>query len=207
MMKQFEMDWQFVLRHSMRPALCAAAAILALSVAVWLHSAEHARYVQLTTNHAVMHEDYDVLVNQKRVVRRYHRSYQRFHELGFIGRESRLDWVESMRIVSASLALPTLNYSIEPQLAVAAPMLASNGGEDIQIRVSRLQLEMGLIHELDLLRFFDELQRQAPGLIKVDQCDLERIADGGVADEANLTANCAVQIYSVITTDVSRDLT
>jgi hypothetical protein len=155
-----------------------------------------------------MHEDYDALVDQKRLVNRYYRSYQRFHELGFIGKENRLDWVESMRQASESLGLSTMSYSLEPQRAVAAPIRSSLGGEDIQIHVSRLRLEMGLIHELDLLRFFDKLQSLAPGLIKVDECDLTLTGDGdGRAGEENLSAICTIQIYSAITSDVGSGVT
>jgi hypothetical protein len=63
---------------------------------------------------------------------------------------------------------------------------------------------MGLIHELDLLRFFDDLQEQAPGLIKVDECEL--VYNGTLSktpSDPNLMTNCAVQIYSVITSDVT----
>ena len=78
-------------------------------------------------------------------------------------------------------------------------------GEDIRIHLSRLQLEMGLVHEIDLLRFFDELQRNAPGLIKVDQCALtwqgEEAGNAKVA--ANILANCSILIFSVVTSDIT----
>lgn len=203
-MKLSDLDWAYIRCHTARPLGSAAVAIAALIVALWMHSEHESLFAELSANRVAVHEDYESLVTQRRLVDRYHRRYQQYYQLGFIGRESRLDVVETMRTTTASLDLPRLSYSIEPQLGVVAPVTSFLGGENIQIRVSKLQLEMGLIHEIDLLRFFDELQSQAPGLIKVDRCELANIGDtSSAAGDPNLSANCDVSIFSVITSDVN----
>lgn len=197
-------DWKYIRRFTLLPTVCAAVALASLILAIWLQHKQTQRNLELTANYAAVHEDYDALINQRRVIDRYHRRYQSFRDLGFIGRESRLDWVETLRTTTARVGIPRVNYNIQPQLRVVAPVTSLMSGEEIQIRVSRLQLEMGLIHELDLLRFFDDLQEQAPGLIKVDECEL--VYHGEISravSEPNLTTNCTVQIYSVITSDVT----
>lgn len=206
-MMQFEIDWPYVRRHTLRPALSALVALVFLAVAMWLHDKQERQFDELSANHNAVHEDYDALVYQRRLVDRYHRRYQRFHDLGFVGRESRLDWVETLRTTSSALNVPRVSYSIEPQLEVIPPVSSVLGGEEIQLRASRVQLEMGLLHELDLLRFFDALQASAPGLLKVDKCDLAWQTESGVraSTDVNLSATCAIQLYSVITSDVSRD--
>ncbi len=202
-MSRLDLEWPYIFRHTMRPALCAGLAIVTLSVAIWLHGKSEQMFTQLTANHEAVHEDYDELVEQRRIVDRYHRRYQRFYELGFIGRESRLDWVETMRIALAGLDLPRISYSIEPQLGVIAPLNSMSGGGNIRIRVSKAQIEMGLMHEIDLLRFFDQLQVQAPGLIRVEQCELSNVAEASRdATDQNLNAKCSLQIFSVATSDV-----
>lgn len=206
-MMQFEIDWPYVRRHTMRPALSAVVALVVLLSAVWLHDKQERRFDELSANHNAVHEDYDALVHQRKIVDRYHRRYQRFNDLGFVGRESRLDWVETLRKTSNALSVPRVSYSIEPQLEVIPPVQSVLGGEDIQLRASKVQLEMGLLHELDLLRFFDTLQASAPGLLKVDKCELAWQAETGAraSTDVNLSATCAIQLYSVITSDVSRD--
>jgi len=202
-MNQSDLDWHYIRQYTLRPVICVLVAALTLGLAIWMHGDHEQLVLELNANHAAVNEDYAALLNQRRIVDRYHRRYQQFNELGFIGRESRLDWVETLRITSESLELPRLSYSIEPQLGVIAPVSSILGGENIQIRVSRMQLEMGLVHEIDLLRFFDTLQQQAPGLIKVDQCELAFLGDANVsAGEHNLSATCTVQVFSVITSDV-----
>lgn len=206
-MMQFEIDWPYVRRHTMRPALSALVALVVLGAAIGLHHQQERRFDELSANHSAVYEDYDALVHQRRLVDRYHRRYKRFHDLGFVGRESRLDWVETLRQTSNALNVPRVTYSIEPQLEVIPPVNSVLGGEGIQLRASKVQLEMGLLHELDLLRFFDTLQASAPGLLKVDRCELAWQSETGAraSTDVNLTATCAIQLYSVITSDVSRD--
>ncbi len=203
-MSPFDIDFAYVRRHTLQPVLSALVAVAALAAALWVHDARVEEYAQFAANHDAVHEDYDALVFQRRLVDRYHRRYQRYHDLGFIGRESRLDWIETLRTTAESLQLPNVSYAIEPQLAVMPPVESVMGTDEIEIHVSRARLDMGLLHELDLLRFFDELQDAAPGLIKVDDCALAWLADTRPASavEANLSAVCTVQIFSVITSDV-----
>jgi len=203
-MSLFKPDWAFIRRHTLLPSLSAIGAVTTLVLALWAHDFHHVRFLELHANQNAVHSDYDALLSQRRLIDRYHRRYQKFHELGFIGRESRLDWVETLRTTAAEGQLPRLSYSIEPQLGVTAPVASGQGGDDIQIRVSRLQLDMGLIHELDLLRFFDALQSKAPGLIKVNQCDIVFEGENSNASaDANLSAVCTAEIFSVITSDVA----
>ncbi|MDJ0709954.1 MAG: hypothetical protein QNJ14_06180 [Woeseiaceae bacterium] len=206
-MTRFDFDWPYVRRHTLRPVLSAIVAVVALAGSLFAHDYQRERYDEITANRDAVHEDYDALVHQRRLVDRYHRRYQRFDELGFIGRESRLDWVETLRTTAKDLSLQRLSYSIEPQIEVIPPVKSVFGGEDLQIRASKLQLELGLLHELDLLRFFDALQVSAPGLIKVDRCELTWDLEPGsrTNTDTNLTATCALQLYSVITSDVGRE--
>ena len=198
-----DLDWAYVRRHTLVPSLCALVSMVAMCVAFWLHGNQQQLFTALRASHDAVDQDYNALVKQRRLVDRYHRHYRRFHELGFIGRESRLDWVETLRTTSTELSMPRLSYSIDPQRRAIAPVSSLLGGENFQIRVSQLQLEMSLVHEIDLLRFFDELQRKAPGLLKVDECALDYIGDPQSSVDENLTARCAVQIFSLITSDVT----
>jgi len=201
-----DIDFVYVRRYTLRPLLSALVAVIALIAATWVHGIRVEEFSQFAANHDAVHDDYDSLVFQRRLVERYHRRYQRYHELGFIGRESRLDWIETLRTTAETLELPHVSYAIEPQLAAVAPVDSVVDVGNIQVHVSRAQLEMGLIHELDLLRFFDELQAAAPGLIRVDDCALTWLADTQPASpaEPNLSAMCSVKIFSVITPDINR---
>ena len=201
-----DFDWAYLRRYTLWPGVTAGSAVLALAVAYLVHVDRLAEYQDLSSSQYAMHESYDALVTQRRIVDQYHRRYKQFDDNGFIGRESRLDWVESLRLSASSLELPSLSYSIEPQLAVTVPAVMSAGGAELRLRVSRTQLELNLLHEMDLLRFFDALQRQAPGLLTVDSCSVEHVGDiRNAHGEPNLAATCVVEIYSVATADTNSE--
>lgn len=204
-MNRFEFDWNFVRRYTLMPFVTAVAAALLLGTGMWVHGEQEVLHEQLSVNQDALHEDYDELVYRRRLVDRYHRRYEQFYELGFVGEESRLDWIETLREASLDLTLPRVSYAIEPQLQVVAPVESILASDDLQIHLSRLKLEVGLVHEIDLMRFFDELQRNAPGLIKVDQCTLAWQAEdvGALKVGANILADCSIMIFSVVTSDVS----
>ncbi len=207
-MSRFEFDWRYVLRNSLAPLVTLFVSAAILVAGVWMHDSQKNLFARFAVNQDVMHEDYDELVFRRRLVDQYHRRYQQFHDVGFVGLESRLDWIEALRTTSTDLVLPSVSYAIEPQLQVVAPVESILTEDDIQIRLSRLELEIGLVHELDLLHFFDELQSHAPGLIQVDRCNLA--SQSGENDEltaqANIRASCSIRIFSVITSDVSSEV-
>lgn len=208
-MIRFEYDWPYVWQYTLIPLATAVAAIVALIIAIILQAQQAELHQQFSANQTVVQEDYDALVYRRRIVERYHRRYQQFSELGFVGIESRLDWIETLRSSARGLTLPRVSYIIEPQLNVVAPVESILAGNDISIHVSKLELEMSLVHELDLLRFIDELQQNAPGLMKVNGCELDwqSEAESKLAAVPNILATCSIDIYSVITSDVSAEAT
>ena len=208
-MNRFELDWSYIRRSTLLPIFTAVVAVAMLVVGIWAQDRQQRMYLQFSVNQDAVHEDYDDLVHRRRLIDRYHRRYQQFQALGFVGEESRLEWIETLRATSTDLFLPRVSYAIQPQLQVVAPVQSIPTGDDAHVYLSRLELEIGLVHELDLLHFFDELQHNAPGLIKVDRCDLlwQADADTRLAAAANILASCSIQIFSVITSDVGDEAT
>jgi hypothetical protein len=199
-----DIDWRYLAKDTFVPGITAVVSVLFLLASHWYHDAQALQFRDIRSSYGAVQSDYDQLIVRKRIIDRYHRRYEQFHELGFVGRENRLDWIESLRVAAGQLQLQHASYAIEPQLDVVAPVQGSVGGKSIEIHVSQLELELGLLHELDLLRFFDRLQSEAPGLIKVDNCRLTRqnATTSFAVAEANIVASCSVAIFSAITSDV-----
>jgi hypothetical protein len=66
------------------------------------------------------------------------------------------------------------------------------------VLVSQMDLQLGLVHEIDLLRLLARL-REAPGLLQVRSCNLEMLAaeTAPQPDKANLTGSCQLNLYSI----------
>ncbi len=203
-MKPAEVDWRYLRQDTIVPLVTLAVAVVLSAASYWFVGAEKERYARISVDQDVINADYDALILRKRLVDRYHRRYERFQEQGFIGTESRLDWIETLRVAAAELKLPSLTYAVEPQLGVLAPVPSTSAETDIQIFSSRLELELGLVHELDLVNLFDRLQSAAPGLVKVDRCSMQRRSEPDALQTAdpNILAMCSLHMFSIITSDV-----
>ena len=197
-------DWFYVVRHLFRPGITLVVTAVLMGASAWFHSSQASLYEIYSSNHEAIHEDYDALIYRRRLIERYYNRYRELQSLGFVGRESRLDWIETIRLAAKGLDLPNVSYSLEPQLEVIRPVETTSPDAEIQIYLSKLELELGLVHELDLLRFFQRLEDEAPGLMKVDQCDITRQqgSEQKLVAETNLVASCSLMMFSVVTSDI-----
>ncbi|MFW5395421.1 MAG: hypothetical protein XXXNARYT_001149, partial [Candidatus Accumulibacter regalis] len=107
-------------------------------------------------------------VKQKSIV------FNTLRERGIIGNEQRLDWVELLKDIRDKHRLIDLRYEIAPQR-----MLDGQVGNDFVVFASSMRLELKLLHEEDLTRLLDDLQRQAKALIRVKSCRIERLPATG----------------------------
>ena len=149
-MRQIDVDWQYLRRDLAVPLVTAAVAIVLLALSAWFVHVQEDGYSRISVDQDTVNADYDALVVRKRLVDRYHRRYERFRNQGFIGVENRLEWIETLRLAAEDLDLPNLAYSLEPQLAAISPVPSTSASAEAQLFVSRLELEIGLLHEVDL---------------------------------------------------------
>lgn len=114
--------------------------------------------------------EYDALVAQK-----------------VIGAEQRLDWIEGLEKIRNQNLLPDFNYNIAPQSAYS-PNPPLNAG-NFTLGISPMSIQLDLLHEGQLLTFFEALNRQMPGWFLLDKCDLTRV--DGTQNGVMLKADCA----------------
>lgn len=92
-----------------------------------------------------------------------------------IGNDQRLDWIEGLdRIHKQNQALGSMDfkYSIVPQKAyIPAPALDSG---NFELNLTDMTLNFDLLHEEQLMTFFDTLRTGVNGWFILDHCALER---------------------------------
>lgn len=123
--------------------------------------------------------------------------YPAFVELGrrgVIGDEHRLNWVEVLRAATTELGLPTLEFRIEPQALYSPGYPLATGTFDL--RVSRMHLSLGLVHEGDMRRLFAWLDQRAEGLYSVRECSARRVEDAANPD-VGITTECTLEWYTL----------
>lgn len=203
-MNRDSVDWRYLAEDMLWPGVSALVMLAVLGASIWFHAAQKEAYAEFSVNQDAMHSNYDELVTRRRILERYHQRYDEYRKSGFVGYESRLDWADTIRAAVSQLDVPSVSYSLEPQLEVIAPVVSSSSDPDLTIYVSKIDLEIGMVHELDFLRFFDRLAAEVPGLMKVDRCKMTRLVDvrERTTIDANISATCSMMLFSAITSDI-----
>lgn len=200
--------------RAVRIPLLALAASLAIGAAIVSFSAkllhqEEMRLGQLKTAQAMAQQKVLKSGDENTLIKRYSVDYQRLVRQGFIGSESRISWLDALRTTNQDLKLFGVEYTVEPQKASPAPAEQGKAGQPsgtggLQLRQTNMKLRLKLLHEGDLMRFFDHLAAQNVGVFSIDECSLQRLGEISPNSamlaarmQPNLQADCQVSWFTV----------
>lgn len=196
-MKARNADWNY-LRGALRWMIAAGACSGALigSSGYYLMEKRQA-YEQLRAERDAVRDDYLLAESRDRVTDEYYLRYQALRRNGLVGAERRLDWVEAVQESARSLRLPKIQYQILPREHYALDSLPASTG--LLVYVSRMRLEMELMHEGDLDAIFGRLERAAPGAVHVQSCSIRRLQAAPDLKSAspNLAATCGIVWFTI----------
>jgi hypothetical protein len=125
--------------------------------------------------------------------------FEQMRQRGVVGEQSRLDWIESIAKIKNERKLFEIRYNFEAQRPLDYPGLVATGAAEFV--VSRLKLDMLLLHEGDLLNFLTDLQASIKAYVSVRNCTVSRIQRGTAPSatslQPRLRAECQVDLVSV----------
>lgn len=127
---------------------------------------------------------------ERETVMHYVEAYRKLEQIGFVGTEQRLNWVESLREANARAGLFGVDYQMTAQQPY--PYVPKDNPIGNRIKQSQMKLSFGVLHEGDLTRLFKALSAQQPGLFALTGCSLDRAGRQGppLPRQANLSAQC-----------------
>ncbi|NHZ92601.1 hypothetical protein F2P45_26855 [Massilia sp. CCM 8733] len=172
--------------------LCAGVllgAALLVGAASWYWAQQAGELAQAARARAAASSRFQNVESEKQDIAIYQPRFVELQAGGLIGDENRLAWIETIKSIQGKRKLVSASYDIEAQQALvfAAPMTLG----DYQLRGSRMRVELGLVHELDLFHFIDDLR--GAGRFTVQDCKLKRTdAPAESFGVARLTANCTL---------------
>ena len=105
----------------------------------------------------------------------YTQEYNTLLERKVIGNDQRLDWIEGLDKIHKQGQSPgsmDFQYSITPQKTYAPAPPVDSG--NFELKRSDMTLHFNLLHEEQLMTFFDTLHTDLNGWFILDQCSLER---------------------------------
>ena len=125
--------------------------------------------------------------------------YEQMRQRGVVGEQSRLDWIESISRIKNDRKLFEIRYNFDAQRPLDYPGMVPTSAADFV--VSRLRLDMLLLHEGDLLNFLADLQAGIKAHVSVRSCNVTRIERGAApsatALQPRLRADYQVDLVSV----------
>ncbi|MGH8580511.1 MAG: hypothetical protein ACREVK_10470 [Gammaproteobacteria bacterium] len=145
---------------------------------------------------AVSREYLNVDVDE-RIINDQYPKFIKLYNKGIIGEEKRLNWVETLENAKTTLKVPQLSYRIDTRKRYQPDFPLATGAYEIY--TSGMKLDLGMLHENDLKRLLDILDREASGLYSVAKCALSRKEKTIALDpeKANLHADCNLVWYSI----------
>src|SRR5882672_3642036 len=188
----------------LRMPLAVAVALLALGAACLVasgYSLDEAKAAQAATKLSRVAAQERVLrvSEEERDIRDDLVYYEQMRQRGVVGEQSRLDWIESIARIKNDRKLFEIRYNFEAQKPLDYPGLVPTGTTEFV--VSRLKLDMLLLHEGDLLNFLADLQSGIKAYVSVRTCTVTRIergaAPGTTTLQPRLRAECQVDLVSV----------
>lgn len=110
---------------------------------------------------------------EKETIIRYLPEYQRLIEIGFVGEEKRIEWLDALRSVHEQARLFKVDYSIDKQSVFKTTLPLDLGPFTVQSSTMTLSLDM--LHEGDLLTLLDGLNASAHAPYILRQCEIRRL--------------------------------
>ena len=134
---------------------------------------------------------------EEKLIEDYFPRYQELESAGIIGEERRLDWIDTLRKAAQRVELPSLRYVIDSQDLYRPEFSLPEGV--FQIYSSKMDLNLGMLHEGDLPSLLTDLDRNAAGHYTVSGCDLQRAQVEFIKnpDAVNVTAVCDLQWLTI----------
>jgi len=128
---------------------------------------------------------------EKDIIVQYAGKYRDLQNAGFAGEEQRINWLDALRAANTGTDLFGVNYQISAQQPYAYAQQFDPG--TVKLMESVMELDMNLLHEGDLLRFFEALRAQRVGLFHINSCELRQINPSPtLRNQANVSADCKI---------------
>ncbi len=196
-MTQFNVDWSYLKRSVVISAIAflLGAALMTFSVNYRLDAEE--RLATEQRGLYALSSKYRKARQDKILIDNYLQHYYQLEQQGMVGKERRLNWVDTLRASVKSLEVPHMHFQFAPQRVLQKNIISA--GSNLVVNTSRMKLDVGLLHEVDLLRLFAELEQQVTGMFNIDKCSMELIGKDIIlsADHSNLNVHCELQWFTI----------
>ena len=196
-MKRDELDWS-VIKVSTLIFIVVLLVSLGLIAGSWMFKEDMlGEYKKNKRRFTSVSQKYLAVDEDERIIRQYYPEFIELYKKGVVGREHRLNWIETLRASSERIKLPGLRYGISPQEKYS-PGFTVNLGK-FALYGSTMKLNMNMLHEGDLADLIADLNKHAEGIFTISECKFFRsnktLVEHG--DGVNVKAECELQWLNI----------
>jgi len=178
--------------------LLLAATLLSAAGIYWSHQQDTEARAALQRQQAALnaaHARQQQGKTEARLIAQHLDAYHALIARGFVGEENRLAWIEAVHLANQDARLYGLTYSLSPRTAAPADLASG-----LPLKQTRMTVKMALLVETDLPRFIAALRTRAPGIFRVERCQLSRITDAPPqpVNRPELDAECELLWFTVV---------
>jgi hypothetical protein len=174
--------------------ICAVVGISLTSV-IWKHIDSLTKEYNLSLNtQKELRSKLSRASSEQDELRGFIAQYQKLEARGVIGDEHRLGWIEKLRNITQQRKLLDMTYELQPQQPTD-PVVTNGPTGDVEFMTSIMKMRLMMLHEEDLTNFISDLSASVDAIIRVHQCNVERIANP--TSQAQLMANCTIEWITV----------
>ena len=196
-MRTADIDWQVLRGVSLVWAATLVLCACLVGASHYFFNRMERAYFNQKDQLVTIRAKYRALDDSRRVMERYLPKFRRFEERGIVGPERRLDWIETVRRAAEQTRLPSFRYQITAQAPHDLHSVSPTGV--YRAYASEMQVELGLLHEGDLLSLLADLETRTTGLFRVGECRIKRARAtlGRDPTRSNLSATCGIDWLTI----------
>ena len=150
----------------------------------------------------------DGIEEEREAVRANRENYLRWVKLGVVGEQNPVDWVKVMQRVQNQRYLFPMSYSFNPAQLLSPAASPFTNGSTVQLRLWEMDVEMSMLHDLDMLMFLDAMGKETNSLFFPVECDFRLLqTEFSLVDRENMKSNCRLVWLSAEDPEIKRDVT
>jgi len=164
--------------------LCAGGSLIILSHLFVTHAQTKRAHAQHQLNDS--RKQLATALQDQENINIYSAEYGELVKRNIIGDDQRLDWIEGLEKIHQQHLVVDFKYALAPQHPYISPTPLDSG--NFSLNMSDMTMQLDLLHEGQLISFFNALHSGIKGWFILEHCTLERSTDP--ASNTQLKADC-----------------
>ena len=200
-MKRDDLDWS-VIKVSTVTFIIVLLVSLGMVIGSWSFNEDMlSEYKRNKIRFTSVSQKYLAVDEDEQIIRKYYPDFIDLYKKGVVGREHRLNWIETLRESSERIKLPGLRYAISPQEKYS-PGFNVNLGKFL-LYSSTMNLNINMLHEGDLSRLIKDMNEHAEGMFTITECRFIRLSKTLIESRGatNIRADCELQWLNIRMSD------